>query len=51
MLAAPQDGQELINVLWEQRELEMFAVDVDIRGTEIKDTETEPGHSRKTAMG
>jgi len=49
VLSAPQDGQELITVLWEQRELQMFAVDVDVRGTEIKDIETERSLSCKTA--
>jgi hypothetical protein len=51
VLSAPQDGQELVTVLWEQHQLQMFAVDVDVRGTEIKDPETEHGQSHTAATG
>jgi hypothetical protein len=51
VLPDPADGQELVTVLWEEHKLQMFAVDVDVRGTEIKDPETEHGQSCKTATG
>lgn len=51
VLSAPPDGHELVTVLWGEHELQMFAVDVDVRGTEIKDPEAEHGQSRKTATG
>jgi hypothetical protein len=51
VLSTPPDTHELVAVLWEQHELQMFAVDVDVRGTEIKDPETAYGQSRKTATG
>jgi hypothetical protein len=51
VLPDPAEGEELVTVLWEQLELQMFTVDVDVRGIEIKDPETENGRSRKTAAG
>jgi hypothetical protein len=42
VLAGPKNGDGLVNVLWEGQALEMFAVDVDVRGTEI----VEPKHAQ-----
>ena len=41
VVADPDNGHGMVDVLWEGRLLEMFAVDVDVRGTEI-----EPGTRR-----
>jgi hypothetical protein len=41
VLPDPADNHELVTVLWGEHKLQMFAVDVDVRGTEIKDPETE----------
>lgn len=35
VVSGPTDGNGMVNVLWDGRTLEMFAVDVDGRGTEI----------------
>jgi hypothetical protein len=35
----PTPGDRLIDVLWEWKTIEMFAVDVDVRGTEIVEYE------------
>ncbi len=35
VVAGPNNGDGMVNVLWDGRVLEMFAVDVDVRGTEI----------------
>ncbi|MCU1334467.1 MAG: hypothetical protein JWO19_48 [Bryobacterales bacterium] len=35
--AGPVNGDGIMNVLWEGRKLAMFAVDVNVRGTEITD--------------
>jgi hypothetical protein len=51
VLPDPADNHELVTVLWGEHKLQMFAVDVDVRGTEIKDPETEHGQLRKTATG
>ena len=37
VVAGPNNGDGLVNVLWEDQALEMFAVDVNVRGTEITD--------------
>jgi hypothetical protein len=37
VLSGPKNGNGLVSVLWEDRTLGMFAVDVDVRGTEILD--------------
>ena len=49
VLPDPADCQELVTVLWQDYRLQMFAVDIDARGTEIKDPETELRRSHKTA--
>jgi hypothetical protein len=51
VLPDPADSEELVTVLWDEVRLQMFAVDIDNRGTEIKDPETEYGQPRKTAIG
>jgi hypothetical protein len=35
VISTPQDTQGIIEVSWENRILQMFAVDVNLRGTEI----------------
>ena len=35
VISTPPDTKGIIEVSWEDRRLEMFAVDVDLRGTEI----------------
>lgn len=35
--SGPVNGDGLVDVLWDNRLLSMFAVDVDVRGTEISD--------------
>ena len=35
--SAPVDNDRMIDILWDGRTLAMFAVDLDTRGTEIKD--------------
>lgn len=35
VISGPKNGSGLLNVLWEGRSVEMFAVDVEVRGTEI----------------
>jgi len=37
VLSGPKNGDGIVDVLWEDRTLGMFAVDVDVRGTEITD--------------
>lgn len=37
VVAGPNNGDGLVDVLWEGRALGMFAIDVDIRGTEVTD--------------
>ena len=37
VLSGPSDDDGMVDVLWDGRSLEMFAVDVDFRGTEIVD--------------
>ena len=37
VVADPQNRDGLVDVLWGQRRVEMFAVDVNSRGTEITD--------------
>jgi hypothetical protein len=49
VLPDPADAQDLVTVLWKERKLQMFAVDIDARGIEIKDPETQGGQARKTA--
>jgi hypothetical protein len=35
--SGPKNGDGLVDVSWEGRRLQMFAVDVDVRGTQIED--------------
>ena len=35
------EGDRLVDVVWEGRTVAMFAFDVTVRGTEIKDTDSE----------
>jgi hypothetical protein len=37
IVADPTDGDGMVDVLWEKRLLEMFEVDIKVRGTEITD--------------
>jgi len=37
VIAGPNNGDGLVNVLWEGQALEMFLVDIGARGTEITD--------------
>ena len=37
VLSGPKDGDGLVSVQWDGRTLGMFAVDVNIRGTEVED--------------
>jgi hypothetical protein len=37
VISGPNNGDGMLKVLWEGRRVEMFAVDVDVRGTEITD--------------
>ena len=36
VISGPQDGDGLVRVSWEGRTLGMFAVDVNMRGTEVE---------------
>ena len=35
VVSGPTPGDRMVDVLWEGKTVEMFAVDVDVRGTEI----------------
>ena len=35
VLSGPTEGDRMVDVLWESKTVEMFAVDVDVRGAEI----------------
>ena len=37
VISGPKNDEGLVTISWEGRKLEMFAVDVDVRGTEIED--------------
>jgi hypothetical protein len=37
VVSGPVNGDGLVNILWNGRVVEMFLVDVEARGTEIKD--------------
>ena len=37
VISGPKNGDGLVNISWEGRALQMFAVDVNVRGTEIED--------------
>ena len=37
VVAGPNNGDGMLNVLWEGQTLEMFEIDVNVRGTEITD--------------
>jgi len=51
VLSASRENQELVDIVWDRRKLQMFAVDVDVRGTEVKDAESEHRQSQKKAIG
>ena len=36
VISGPKNNEGLVTISWEGRTLEMFAVDVDVRGTEIE---------------
>ncbi|MCU1337517.1 MAG: hypothetical protein JWO19_3098 [Bryobacterales bacterium] len=35
VVSGPSDGERTVDILWEGRIVAMFAIDVDVRGTEI----------------
>ena len=35
VVSGPTPGDRMVDVLWDGKTVEMFAVDVDVRGTEI----------------
>ena len=35
VIAGPTPGDRMVDVLWDGKTVEMFAVDVDVRGTEV----------------
>src|SRR5258708_9646265 len=37
VVSGPTDGNGMVDILWEGRIVEIFAIEVDIRGTEITD--------------
>ena len=37
VIAGPNNGDGMVKVVWEGQALEIFAVDVNVRGTEITD--------------
>jgi hypothetical protein len=37
IVSGPQDGNGMVNVRWDERTVEMFEIDVNVRGTEIID--------------
>ena len=37
VVSGPTPGDRMIDVLWDSQPFEMFEVDVNVRGTEIKD--------------
>ena len=46
------DGDRLVDVVWAGRTVAMFAFDVTVRGTEIKDTDSErPSRDPKRHRG
>ena len=44
VVSGPTPGDRMIDVLWDGKTVEMFAVDVDVRGTEI--VENDHRHDR-----
>ena len=36
VIAGPMDGDQMVDVLWENKRVSMFAVDLISRGTEIR---------------
>ena len=36
VVSGPTAGDRMVDVLWDGKTVEMFAVDVDVRGTEIR---------------
>jgi len=40
IVAEPSNGNGMVDVNWEDRIVEMFAVDVEVRGTEVIDQST-----------
>jgi len=41
VISGPTESDHMVNVTWEGKIVEMFAIDVDVRGTEI----SEPQHA------
>jgi hypothetical protein len=39
VISGPTPGDRMVDVLWDGKTVEMFAVDVDVRGTEIMEHE------------
>jgi hypothetical protein len=37
VVAGPRDGDRMIDVLWKGRTLVMFAIDLELRGTEVSE--------------
>jgi hypothetical protein len=37
VISGPRDGDQMVDVLWEDKRLRMFAVDLIARGTEMPD--------------
>jgi hypothetical protein len=37
VVSGPKNGDGLVDILWDERPLAMFEVDVNVRGTEITD--------------
>ena len=41
VVSGPNNGDGMVNVHWEDRIVEMFEVDLNMRGTEVKESKTE----------
>jgi hypothetical protein len=40
VVSGPSNGERTVDVLWESRKVEIFTVDVNMRGTEVTDSAT-----------
>ena len=38
-------GDQMVNVLWDDKTVAMFAIDVDVRGTEIEERSARASHN------
>jgi len=47
VIAGPMDGDQMVDVLWEDKRVSMFAVDLITRGTEIPGRKARAGDYRQ----